>query len=164
MVTILVPDSCLSLLPELIISTVSSVVIFWALGGCCSSVLSSHLFHPGAFAVEHIPALWGQQSANSTDKTIIRNLGKRYGCHSCRKTCEDVCIHQPPSHLLRKNNSSSTMATSEGNASGLKVDIKLSGNANSVHNGVTERQFFYPRCYDCSSMQGGLLDNEISPK
>ena len=146
--------------PELIISTVSSVVIFRALGGRFSSVLPSHLFHPGAFAVERVPAVRGQQSAVSTEKALIRDYGRRYGCHTCGKKQVKmfVCDHQPPSHLLRKNNSSSIAVTSERSAGELKVDVPSSSNANSTENGATVKQFFYPQCYNCSSMQGGLLN------
>ena len=152
--------------PELIVSTVSSVVIFRALGGRFSSVLPSHLFHPGAFAAERIVAMRGTQSANSTEKALIRDLGKKYGCHSCgkRRVKMFVCDHQPPSHLLRKNKSSSAVASSERNVNVLRSDAQTSANAsNVVDNGVTVRQYFYPQCYECSSMQGGLLNNGGKP-
>ena len=147
--------------PELVISTVSSVVIFRALGGRFLSVLPSHLFHPGAFAVERVPALCGQQAAVTTEKVFIRDYSRRYGCHTCGKKQVKmfVCDHQPPSHLLRKTNSSSTAVSGERSAAGeVKVNVMSSSNANGTENGATVKQFFYPQCYDCSSMQGGLLN------
>lgn len=124
--------------PELIISTVSSAVIFRALGGRFSSVLPSHLFHPGAFARERIPAFRGFQFATTGEKNIIRDYGRRYGCHTCgrKRVSGFASDHQPPSHLLRQSNSS-----------------------NGGNNGGLIRQFFYPQCFDCSSLQGGILNN-----
>ena len=149
--------------PELVISTVSSVVIFRALGGRFSSVLPSHLFHPGAFAVERVPAIRGQQPSVPSEKALIRDYGRKYGCHTCGKKRVNlmVCDHQPPSHLLRKNNSSSTIASSGKSAGKVKVDMPSSSNTNSnnnIENGAKVKQFFYPQCYECSSMQGGLLN------
>ena len=148
--------------PELMISTVSSVVIFRALGGRFSSVLPSHLFHPGAFAVERLPAVRGYQMANGTEKTLIRDYGWRYGCHSCGKKQVKtfVCDHQPPSHLLRKSNPSSTVAaTTESSGNGVKVSMDSSNSAGGIENGVTIKQYFYPQCFNCSSMQGGMLNS-----
>ena len=150
--------------PELVISTVSSVVIFRALGGRFSSVLPSHLFHPGAFAVERVPALRGQQPAVASEKVLIREYGRKYGCHSCgrKRVNMMVCDHQPPSYILRKDNNfssstfSSTITGSERNAAGeVKADLPSPG---SAENGAKVKQFFYPQCYECSSMQGGLLN------
>ena len=154
--------------PELVISTVSSVVVFRALGGRFSSVLPSHLFHPGAFAVERVPAIRGQQAAVASEKALVRDYGKRYGCHTCGKKRVNmmVCDHQPPSYFLRKNNSSSTVASGERNAGELKMDLTSSSNVNSTNMeiGVKVKQFFYPQCYDCSSMQGGLLNGGAKSK
>jgi hypothetical protein len=155
--------------PELVISTVSSVVIFRALGGRFSSVLPSHLFHPGAFAVERVPAVRGQQAAVSTEKALIREYGRKYGCHTCGKKRVDlmVCDHQPPSYFIRKNNSSSAIASSERNAGEAKLDLPSSSSASSngnSENGAKVKQFFYPQCYSCSSMQGGLLNGGARSK
>ena len=146
--------------PELVVSTVSSVVIFRALGGRFSSVLPSHLFHPGAFAVERVPAIRGQQAAVATEKALIREYGKKYGCHTCGKKRVDmmVCDHQPPSYFIRKNNSASTIASSERNVGEAKLDLPSSSSNGVAENGVQVKQFFYPQCYSCSSMQGGLLN------
>ena len=134
--------------PELVVSTISSVVIFRALGGRFSSVLPSHLFHPGAFARERIPAVRGLKLANSSEKSLIRDYGRRYGCHMCGKKRVDsrgfVSDHQPPSHLVRNSNSS-------GASAGEITD--------SSSDGSLVRQFFYPQCYRCSSLQGGFLNN-----
>ena len=147
--------------PELVISTVSSVVVFHALGGRFSSVLPSHLFHPGAFARERIPAIRGFQLANASEKNLIRDYGKRYGCHTCGKkqVSSFVSDHQPPSHLLRNSNSSASGGASPSEVGG---KVKQLGSEVSSGNGVAEnavvRQFFYPQCYRCSSLQGGYLN------
>ena len=127
---------------ELMVSTFSSVVIFRAVGGRFSSVLPSHLFHPGAFARERIPAIRGLKLANSSEKSLIRDYGRRYGCHTCGKKQVGgqgfVSDHQPPSHLLRSSKSSGT-STAETTAGNLKGDMEL---ANDGNDGARVRQFF----------------------
>ena len=146
---------------ELMVSTFSSVVVFRAVGGRFSSVLPSHLFHPGAFARERIPAIRGLKLANSSEKSLIRDYGRRYGCHTCGKKQVGghgfVSDHQPPSHLLKNSKSSGTLAA-ETTAGNLKADVELSNDGASV------RQFFYPQCYKCSSLQGGSLNNGSKSK
>ena len=152
--------------PELVISTVSSVVIFRALGGRFSSVLPSHLFHPGAFARERIPAVRGYQLANVSEKNLIRDIGKRYGCHTCGKkqVSSFVCDHQPPSHLLKNCNSTSSTSSVAEAAGKVKVEVEGPSSNGGGNNGGVVRQFFYPQCYKCSTMQGGTLNGGNTSK
>ena len=123
---------------DLLLSSVSSVVIFRALGGRFGSVLPSHLLRPGAFAREWIPASRGMQYANEHEREIIQLLGKQHGCHSCgrRRVSNFVCDHQPPTKLI-----------TESEAGMLS-------------------QRFYPQCNRCSQQQGGVLNGNgrLSPK
>ena len=68
-----------------------------------------------------------------------------------------VSDHQPPSHLLR-NSKSSGASAADATASNLKADMELS------NDGALVRQFFYPQCYKCSSLQGGSLNNVSKSK
>lgn len=119
---------------DIIISSLSSVVVFRALGGRFSSVLPSHLLRPGAFAREWVPALRGSQYAGNREKDIIQRLGKRYGCHSCgtKRVLNYICDHQPPTKFVMQNET----------------------------NGTSFLQQFYPQCNKCSLLQGGLLNGQ----
>ena len=152
--------------PELVISTVSSVVVFRALGGRFSSVLPSHLFHPGAFARERIPAIRGFQLANLSEKNLIRDYGRKYGCHTCgkKKVSSFVSDHQPPSHLLRNGNSSPNGGTSPSTANGKAMLNSEASSGNGGNENAVVRQFFYPQCFRCSSSQGGYLNSGKTAK
>ena len=117
---------------ELLVSTVASTVLFRALGGRFSSVLPSHLLRPGAFAREWIPVRATQ--ATERQRTIIRELGRRHGCHSCgtRSVKQFHADHQPPTKL--HNNGGKTPGDN-----------------------ATGSQRLYPQCNKCSSMQGAAL-------
>ena len=117
---------------ELLVSTVASTVLFRALGGRFSSVLPSHLLRPGAFAREWIPVRATQ--ATERQRTIVRELGRRHGCHSCgtRSVKQFHADHQPPTKL--HNNGGKTPGD----------------------NG-TGSQRLYPQCNKCSSTQGAAL-------
>ena len=145
---------------ELIISTASSVVIFRSLGGRFSSILPSHLFHPGAFARERIPAIRGIKLANTSEKNLIQDIGSRYGCHTCGKKQVSgfVSDHQPPSHLVKNGNSFSSPSLAETGGNKVKMEVEATPNNNSNGGGFTVRQFFYPQCKKCSSLQGGFLN------
>ena len=116
---------------ELLASTVASAILFRALGGRFSSVLPSHLLKPGAFAREWIPVRSTQ--ASERQRHIIRELGKRHGCHSCgtRSVRQFHADHQPPNKVQNAHNSSDSA------------------------NGITQR--LYPQCNKCSNSQGALL-------
>lgn len=117
--------------PELVLSTVSGLVLFRALGGRFYSILPSSMTKPGAFAREWIPAR-GPQRATSLEKDILQMIGRKHGCHTCgkRKTSQFVADHQPPSKIVNSNNN---------NASELIL------------------QRFYPQCSKCSGIQGGVV-------
>ncbi len=89
---------------DLLVSTVSSAVIFRALGGRFSSVLPSSLVRPGAFARECLPSK-GPEYATHGQKNLIQTLGRKYGCHSCgrRWLTQFVADHQPPSNTLKNS-------------------------------------------------------------
>lgn len=91
--------------PELIASSIISLVLYRSLGGRFSSVLPSHLCAPGAFARQWIPAN-SINYANSTEKNIIQLFGREHGCHSCgnRKVSDFVADHQPPSKVFKLSN------------------------------------------------------------
>ena len=116
---------------ELLVSTVASAVLFRALGGRFSSVLPSHLLRPGAFAKEWIPVRATQ--ATERQRTIIRELGRSHGCHSCgtRGVKQFHADHQPPTKLHN-------------------------GGTTPGDNG-TGSQRLYPQCNRCSSLQGAAL-------
>lgn len=109
---------------DLFISTATGVVFFRALGGRFRSVLPSHLHHPGAYARQWIPA---GNHANNTQRDVITEIGRKYGCHSCgtRRVDKFFADHQPPTKFE-----------------------KIIGSG---------RQNFYPHCQRCSSLQGGTL-------
>lgn len=89
---------------DLLVSTVSSVLIFRALGGRFTSVLPSSLLRPGAFAREWLPAK-GPDYATQGQKNLIQAYGRKYGCHSCGKRWPShfVADHQPPSSTLKNS-------------------------------------------------------------
>jgi len=89
--------------PELVVSTVGSILFFRALGGRFKSVLPSHLLLPGAFATMCIPASLTRASQPVVRK--LQELGQRYGCHSCgrRLGTKFVADHQPPSVIVRQS-------------------------------------------------------------
>ena len=119
--------------PELLISTVSSAVVFRALGGRFSSVLPSNLMKAGAFARDWIPAKT-PQLATDFEKYLIQSIGKKYGCHSCGKryVSKFIADHQPPSKLF------------------------TSGMARAPY------QKFYPQCQKCSTLQGAVVNNGVT--
>ena len=120
---------------ELLASTVASAILFRALGGRFSSVLPSHLLKPGAFAQEWITAQSTQ--ASERQRHIIRELGKRHGCHSCgtRSVKQFHADHQPPNKIQNQNAHNSSDSTI----------------------GATQR--LYPQCNKCSNLQGPILSN-----
>ncbi len=130
---------------ELLTSTVTGVVLFRAFGGRFSSVLPSHLNAPGSFARHWIPA-YSVQYANNIQKSIIQEIGKKYGCHSCgtKRIKQYYADHQPPNKLI-KSHLESLGKTSEQNGDFM--------------------QQFYPHCPSCSILQGHSLsiDSKISP-
>ena len=114
---------------DLLLSSISSVVVFRAFGGRFGSVLPSHLLRPGAFAREWLPANRGMQYANERERELIQSVGKRHGCHSCgrRRVSSFVSDHQPPTKLI----------------------------AESETGMLSQR--LYPQCNSCSQQQGGVL-------
>lgn len=125
---------------DVLISTVSSVVVFRALGGRFNAVLPSNLMRPGAFAMEWIPAMKESQAATPKEREVIKTLGQNHGCHSCgeRRGVEFVADHQPPSRLLGNHRNGKT------------------GPINAISaNPLVQR--FYPQCVRCSRIQGGIL-------
>ena len=121
---------------ELLASTLASAVVFRALGGRFSSVLPSHLLHPGAFAREWIPVRATQ--ATERQRQIIRELGRSHGCHSCgtRSVKQFHADHQPPTKVH---------------------------NGPGVSDSGTGSQRLYPQCNRCSSLQGSVLAHGGSP-
>ena len=123
---------------DLLLSSLSSVVVFRALGGRFGSVLPSHLLCPGAFAREWLPTSRGMQYANEKEREMIQSLGKRHGCHSCgrRRVSSFVSDHQPPTKLVTESET-----------------------------GMLSQRL-YPQCNSCSQQQGGVLrgNGKYSPK
>ena len=115
---------------DVLVSTVSSALIFRAVGGRFAAVLPSHLLRPGAFAIDWLPATRGAQYATAREKEVIQTFGKKYGCHSCgkRRVTNFICDHQPPTKCVQDETISSLV------------------------------QRFYPQCNRCSLLQGGLLN------
>jgi hypothetical protein len=123
---------------ELLASGVVSLVLYRALGGRFSSVLPSHLFAPGAFGIQCVPAR-STSYANEIERDLMQTLGRKNGCHTCgvrKKSTKYVADHQPPNKFVNSNNS---------------------GNNNVV------LQKFYPQCRSCSNQQGVSLLNDASP-
>ena len=168
--------------PELIASTISSVVVFRALGGRFYSVLPSHLMYPGAFAREWLPAIRGVQGASAAERELIQTLGKKHGCHTCgrKRVSLFVCDHQPPSKIVNNttnNHSSSKLAnhnshtTNEITSKGTNNNISREGPSTNVSSSTTRStapngsiaQRFYPQCQPCSSSQGGILSLNVPP-
>lgn len=80
--------------------SVSTLVPFLLFGGRPRRVLPSCLWHRGAFAVEGLPAK-SADYATSTQKTLLGNMGRMHGCHSCgtRRAPYYVGDHIPPNKL-----------------------------------------------------------------
>lgn len=131
--------------PELFLSTVGSVIMFRALGGKYKAVLPSNLIHPGAFAREWVPALKESQLASTREKSLLKSMGERYGCHTCgkKRMTEFVADHQPPSKVVGNHISSKIIPVSD------------------LSNPLLQR--FYPQCKKCSNCQGGLLSTSKNP-
>ena len=117
---------------DLLVSTGISVLLYRGLGGRFSSAVPSHLFAPGAFAAQWIPAR-STGYANESQRHLVQQLGRRYGCHTCgtRNTSKFIADHQPPSATI-------------GSATGGAQD-----------NGMLQK--FYPQCQKCSVQQGSCL-------
>ena len=115
---------------ELLVSSLASAVLFRAFGGRFASVLPSNLLHPGAFAKEWIPVKATQ--ATERQRHIIRELGRRHGCHSCgaRSARQFHADHQPPTKLH---------------------------NGPALSDSGMGTQRLYPQCNRCSSLQGSAL-------
>jgi len=88
---------------DILLSALSSVVVYRALGGRYRAVLPSNLLRPGAFAADWIPASTGY--ASGSEKNLIQAIGKRYGCHSCgaRRVKSFISDHQPPTKLFNSS-------------------------------------------------------------
>ena len=118
---------------DVFLSSISSLVVFRALGGRFSSVLPSSLLRPGAFAREWLPTTRGVQYATDKEREMIQTIGRRHGCHSCgtkRRVSNFVADHQPPSKTIVG-----------------AVDTEVPS------------QRFYPQCNRCSRQQGGVLSS-----
>lgn len=128
---------------DVLLSTVSGVVMYRALGGRYASALPSNLMRPGAFAVEWIPALNESVSATVKEREVIQMLGGRHGCHSCgeRGGAPFIADHQPPSKVLGKHRHGSVQPL-------------------TITNPSPTLQRFYPHCMRCSSVQGGILSGK----
>eukprot|EP00049_Salpingoeca_infusionum_P003960 m.73111 g.73111 ORF g.73111 m.73111 type:complete len:510 (+) comp12358_c2_seq1:199-1728(+) len=77
-----------------------SILAFKAGGGRFRSLLPSSLWHPGAFAVESLPATAAY--ATKGQRKVIHDLGNKYGCHSCGNRGYGVDFHAdhiPPNAL-----------------------------------------------------------------
>ncbi len=122
---------------DLLISTASGVVLFRALGGRFGAVLPSNLMRPGAFAAEWLPAMRESEVATPKERTLVRTLGARHGCHSCgeKRGVDFVADHQPPSRLIGNHRNAGTRPV----------------------NPSPFLQRFYPQCRRCSAVQGGIL-------
>ena len=122
---------------DLVMSAVSSAILFRAFSGRFSSVLPSHLLKPGAFAREWIPV----RSTQSTERQrhIVRELGKTHGCHSCgtRGVKQFHADHQPPTKIHSSSGGGGGEVLSDGSSS------------------LSQR--LYPQCGRCSSLQGTVL-------
>ena len=140
---------------DLLLSTITSVVMFRALGGRFGAVLPSNLTRPGAFAAEWIPAYMGSQPATSRERTLIKAMGSKYGCHSCgrRMLVDFVADHQPPSKLLGNHRNVTHQNGSGNHRNGNSIGRHLSGSGETDH--LLQR--FYPQCRQCSQLQGGVL-------
>lgn len=123
---------------DVLLSTLSGVVVYRALGGRYASALPSNLMRPGAFAVEWIPALNESGAATAKEREVIQMLGARHGCHTCgeRSGATFIADHQPPSKVLGNHRH---------------------GSAQPLTNPSPTIQRFYPHCMGCSSVQGGIL-------
>ena len=121
---------------DLLVSTLTGVVLFKAVGGQYARVLPSNLMRPGAFAVDWIPALNESARATPKERQVVNYLGTKYGCHTCgvRRRASYIADHQPPSKLVRNHRT----GTRTGPADPLL-------------------QRMYPQCPSCSNIQGGLL-------
>ncbi len=114
---------------DVLLSSLSSMVVFRALGGRFSRVLPSSLLSPGAYARDWLPTTRGMHYATDSQREAIQAIGQRHGCHSCgskRGVANFIADHQPPNKVLLVN---SKMLT----------------------------QRFLPQCKHCSLQQGGVL-------
>lgn len=70
-------------LQHVVFSSCLSLVTFYLLRGKLRNLGPSHIFQPGAFAVEKIPLLSINTLATHNDRKLIQEFGRRYGCHTC---------------------------------------------------------------------------------
>lgn len=83
---------------EAFVAGAFAVVGFKMLGGRLRSVSPSHIWHPGAFARQSVPAA-GAAYATPSQKSKVVEIGKRFGCHHCgtrRGVGSWVADHMPP--------------------------------------------------------------------
>ena len=122
---------------DLLVSAASGVIMFRALGGRYSSMVPSHLHVPGCFARHWIPA-YSIEYANVTQKNLIQEIGRKYGCHSCgtKRIKQYYADHQPPNKLIKAS---------------------LGPLGKTVEQNGRHLQRFYPQCPSCSLRQGHSL-------
>ena len=125
-------------------AVMGGVLFYLASWGTFSRAMSSDVTEVGANAFKSVKAN-GANYANSTQKAVLHNFMKKYGCHHCgKKTFPVVGDHMPPNK--KAFGSASAAAASRGpNVS----------HARKFYNFVrmVPSQRFYPQCESCSGLQ-----------
>lgn len=120
------------------------LLAFKGLGGRFWSIAPSNITNLGSFArtIFSIPAT--EKYATPSQRKVIEKLGRTIGCHTCgsRKIftrgpngVKFIADHMPPQAVVKQMN-----ARWYRRWFGLKV-----------------KQRFYPQCFTCSNLQGGIL-------
>lgn len=145
------PSHLLSFLPSSLFFTHYSCAIgllaYQLLGGRFWRIAPSSYTHVGAFARRSIPAT--ERYATATERTIIEQLGRRFGCHTCGTKWASTYVgdHMPPRVVAERT----TMA--------LRKRPWLIRKLLPTPRSISFR--FYPQCPTCSSTQGSILAHAV---
>ena len=120
------------------------LLAYKGLGGRFWSVAPSSITNLGSFAKTAFSMPATEKYATTAERQAIERLGRTFGCHTCgsRKVISKgpqgvrfIADHMPPLSIVKQMN----------------------GRWYRRMFGIQVKQRFYPQCFTCSNLQGGLL-------
>ncbi|BDA44783.1 hypothetical protein COCOBI_06-2610 [Coccomyxa sp. Obi] len=152
------------------LDAIMGITLFKLMGGRFRNLMPSSLLHPGACAVESLPAP-GSEYASQMAKGELRRLFKRDGCHHCgRRNGRVIGDHIPPNKLMH-GSGGTQKAIQQITASlgftqpSAKAPLgRLSGKIGQLLMGKSRarlagpaRQRYFPQCNLCSNKQSNAV-------